>query len=182
MNVDTSELPPSQRRVVADHHEPITDAEMARATELIERMTTAFDAKLVLELGVLELTVGRLDAARLARLRTLMEATLPYIHSGRFTDPYAYESANSAFHSYLIELADNPLLSQLYDRLRIPEITARALSGDVRAEPELLAEHRALVDAYERGDLTAARDVVKAHSERSKQIQRAGIVSAGGSI
>jgi MoxR-like ATPase len=47
VNVHTGEVPPSQRRDVADAHEPISDAELARAAELIERMTTAFDAKLV---------------------------------------------------------------------------------------------------------------------------------------
>lgn len=142
----------------------------------------AFDAKLALELGVLELTVGRVASERLARFRELMTATTPYIQDGHFTDPAAYERANSLFHGYLIGLADNPVLSWLYDRLRIPEITARALSGDVRASPELVDEHRRLVEAYEHGDLTAAREVVKSHSERSKDTQRAGIESAGGSI
>lgn len=142
----------------------------------------AFDAKLVLELGVLDLTVGRVSDERLRRLRQLMEATLPHIRNGHFTDPRAYERANSAFHGYLIELAGNPLLSRLYDSLRIPEITARALTGDVRASSALLDEHRMLVEAYERGDLAAAREVVKAHSERSKKTQRGGIESAGGAI
>lgn len=142
----------------------------------------AFDAKLVLELGVLDLTVGRVGPERLARLRTLMESTTPYIHDGHFTDARAYERANSAFHRYVIDLADSPVLPRLYERLRIPEITARALSGDVRASPELVREHQQLVEAYERGDLTAARAVVRAHSERSKQTQRAGIELAGGAI
>ncbi|HEX5497476.1 MAG TPA: flavin reductase [Mycobacteriales bacterium] len=142
----------------------------------------AFDAKLVLELGVLDLTVGRIGADRLARLRTLMESTVPYIRDGHFTDPRAYERANSAFHGYVIGLADSPLLPRLYDRLRIPEITARALFGDVRASVALVHEHRRLVEAYERGDLPTARSVVKEHSERSKQTQRAGIELAGGSI
>lgn len=142
----------------------------------------AFDAKLVLELGVLDLTVGRVGPDRLIRLRALMESTVPYIQNGHFTDARAYERANSAFHGYVIDLADSPVLPRLYDRLRIPEITARALSGDVRASPALIDEHRRLVEAYERGDLAAARVTVKEHSERSKQIQRAGIESAGGSI
>lgn len=142
----------------------------------------AFDAKLVLELGVLDLTVGRIGPDRLARLRALMESTTTYIQDGHFTDARAYERANSAFHGYVIELADSPLLPRLYDRLRIPEITARALSGDVRASPALVHEHRRLVEAYERGDLAAARTVVKEHSERSKRTQRAGIELAGGSI
>jgi 4-nitrophenol 2-monooxygenase / 4-nitrocatechol 4-monooxygenase, reductase component len=142
----------------------------------------AFDAKLVLELGVLDLTVGRVPDAALARLRELMEATLPYVRDGHFTDARAYERANSAFHGYLIGLAGNPQLCRLYDSLRIPAITARALTGDVRASSALLDEHRMLVEAYERGDLAAARAVVKAHSERSKETQRAGIESAGGTI
>lgn len=142
----------------------------------------AFDAKLVLELGVLDLTVGRIGRDRLARLRELMESTVPFIQDGHFTDAQAYERANSAFHGYVIGLADSPLLPGLYERLRIPEITARALSGDVRAPAELVHEHRRLVEAYERGDLTAARTVVKEHNERSKQTQRAGIEAAGGCI
>ncbi|MGH3341472.1 MAG: flavin reductase [Carbonactinosporaceae bacterium] len=142
----------------------------------------AFDAKLVIELGVLEVTVGRVAAAELTRFRELMEATLPHIGQGRFTDPEAYERANSAFHEHMVLMAGNPLVHRLYERLNIPEITARALTGDVEASPELLEEHRRLVAAYEHADLDGAREVVKAHSERSKRTQRASIERAGGSI
>jgi len=38
------------------------------------------------------------------------------------------------------------------------------------------------VDAYERGDLTGAKDVITAHNERAKATQRAGIERAGGQL
>jgi len=52
VNVETSDVPGEQRRVVDDGSHPITETEMERAAGLVARMTTAFDAKLVGQSGV----------------------------------------------------------------------------------------------------------------------------------
>jgi flavin reductase (DIM6/NTAB) family NADH-FMN oxidoreductase RutF/DNA-binding GntR family transcriptional regulator len=58
----------------------------------------AHDAKLAMELGAAELTVGHLDAEQLTEFRRLAQATAPLISGGRFTDVDAYVEANLRFH------------------------------------------------------------------------------------
>jgi DNA-binding FadR family transcriptional regulator len=59
---------------------------------------------------------------------------------------------------------------------------SRALTSDVEVSEQLIIDHRQLVDAYDRGDLVAAKKVIAAHNERAKATQRAGIERAGGQL
>jgi flavin reductase (DIM6/NTAB) family NADH-FMN oxidoreductase RutF/DNA-binding GntR family transcriptional regulator len=142
----------------------------------------AHDAKLAMELGAAELTVGRLSPAQLAEFRQLAEATVPLIHAGRITDVDAYVQANTRFHTYLIEATGIAALVDAYQQLSIQDLMTRALSAQVGASPELVEDHRRLVDAYERGDLDAVKRIITAHNERAKASQRAGIERAGGQL
>ncbi|MFN3338392.1 MAG: benzoate 1,2-dioxygenase electron transfer component BenC, partial [Dietzia sp.] len=60
-----------------------------------------FDARMALELGAVELTMGRLDSARLAEFRMLAESANQYIRGDRFLDPARFTAANAQFHEYL---------------------------------------------------------------------------------
>ena len=140
------------------------------------------DAKLAMELGAAELTVGRLSQQQLTEFRHLADATVPLVADGRITDIEAYVEANMRFHAYLIEATGIAALAAAYRQLSIPELMRRALSGEVMAGPELVADHRALVDAFERADLDGVRRVVREHNERAKATQRAGIERAGGQL
>ena len=142
----------------------------------------AHDAKLAIELGAADLTVGRLDAQQLAEFRRLAETTGTYIASGHFTDVQAYVEANTAFHAYPIAAGGISALLDSYRQLSLPDLMARALSTDIKVSDHLVADHRALVDAYERADLAAAKAIIIAHNERAKATQRAGIDRAGGEL
>ena len=142
----------------------------------------ANDAKLAIELGAAELTVGRLSAEQLAELRRLAEATVPLVAGGRFTDLDAYVAANARFHGYLVAVTGIRALVDAYDRLSLPELMARALPAEVSVDTHLVDDHLALVKAYERGDLAAARRVILEHNDRAKATQRAGIERAGGRL
>jgi flavin reductase (DIM6/NTAB) family NADH-FMN oxidoreductase RutF/DNA-binding GntR family transcriptional regulator len=142
----------------------------------------AHDAKLAMELGAADLTVGRLTAGQLAEFRGLAEATAPLIHAGHITDVPAYIEANMRFHSYPVEATGIAALAAAYQQLSIPELMTRALSGEVAAGPELIEDHRRLVDAYERADLDEVKRIVREHNERAKATQRAGIERAGGQL
>jgi len=48
------------------------------------------------------------------------------------------------------------------------------------AHTEIIDDHRAIVDAYERGSLLDAVAVIKRHSENAKETTRRAIVAAGG--
>ena len=133
-------------------------------------------------LGVADMTVGRVDREPLAELRRLMEATQGLIADGRFTDVEAYVRANAAFHEHMVALAGSGALLDTYRRLSLPAIMGRLFTRFPAASEQLLDDHRALVDAYERGDLEAARDVVVAHAERAKEANSAAIRAAGGVV
>jgi DNA-binding GntR family transcriptional regulator len=142
----------------------------------------AHDAKLAIELGVVDLIIGRLTTEQLTRLRELAQVTGAHIQGRRFTDVDAYIEANHGFHRYLIEATGIRALVEAYEHLSLPDLMARALSVDVEAGRHLIDDHLALVDALERADLPAARQVMTAHNDRAKATQRAGILRVGGRV
>jgi flavin reductase (DIM6/NTAB) family NADH-FMN oxidoreductase RutF/DNA-binding FadR family transcriptional regulator len=140
------------------------------------------DAKLAIELGVADLTVGRLTSEQVAEFRRLAQRTGDLIRDGQFVDLPGYIAANEAFHSYMVKTTGVAALVEAYERLSLSELMARALTPDVAATPHLVQDHLELVEAYERADLDAVKRVITAHNERAKATQRAGIQRAGGEL
>ncbi len=71
---------------------------------VVHESDALFDARRALELGALELVVGRLSSQQVAGYRLLAEATVPYVEDDRFVDAAAYTETNAAFHDYLFTL------------------------------------------------------------------------------
>lgn len=145
----------------------------------IEESDDAFDARMALELGAVQLSVGKAGQEQLAELRRLAEATAPTIESGKFTDAAAFRATNAAFHNYLVELAGNATLTELYHGLPVGDFMTRTLADGAEVPQEIIHDHLELVEAYEKGDVAAALQIIAAHSERSKATMRAGIERAG---
>jgi flavin reductase (DIM6/NTAB) family NADH-FMN oxidoreductase RutF/DNA-binding GntR family transcriptional regulator len=141
-----------------------------------------FDARCAVEVGVAELTVGRVPAEQLHELRRLMEETLPLIEDDRFVDLARYAQVNHRFHELQVSFAGSPPLSESYERLTNLGLIARTLSPSDAASSELVQDHRRLVEAYEGGDLDAARRTIVEHAQRTKETHRRAIESAGGEI
>src|SRR5437763_9188944 len=89
----------------------------------------AYDVRYGLEVVAAEKTVAHLDVPRLATLRELMEATLPNVEGGSFVDKHGYIVANQRFHEYQVDLAGNPVLSEMYRRLSVNLLMERILRG-----------------------------------------------------
>ncbi|HEY7621925.1 MAG TPA: flavin reductase [Solirubrobacteraceae bacterium] len=142
----------------------------------------AFDARCAIELGAARLTVGSVEGEQLAELRRRMEATRALIHDGRFTDVDGYVSANARFHEHLVGLAGNAALLDVYRRLSIPSLMTRMFMHHDHASDALIADHEALVDAFERGDLDAAIATILTHTQRAKQTNAAAIAAGGGRV
>ena len=147
-----------------------------------ETADQAFDARCAIELGVALSTVGRAPADRIARLRSLMELTEPLVEGGRFVDIEAFTKYNDAFHNAIIELADNPTLTDSYARLGVSGIMVSLLKEGGEAGEEIIDDHRAIVDAYECGSLEDATRVIARHNENAKATSRLAIVAAGGEL
>jgi DNA-binding GntR family transcriptional regulator len=142
----------------------------------------AFDARCAMELGVAASTVGHIPEDRVAALRKLMAETVPYVKEGRFVDVEAYTRHNETFHNAIVELADNPMLSDAYQRLGVAGLMVSLLREGSQAGPEIIDDHRAIVEAYERGSLEDAMSVISRHNENAKETTRRAILAAGGQI
>jgi 4-nitrophenol 2-monooxygenase / 4-nitrocatechol 4-monooxygenase, reductase component len=138
----------------------------------------ALRARLAIQFGAADLTVGRVGADDLAGLRALMEATLAL----EPTPMGAWLAANAAFHERMIELAGSPALLDSYRRLTVPGIMSRSLLTDEHADPVMASEHPALMEAYERRDLEAARAALSSDTDRAIALHRERLAAVGGTI
>jgi DNA-binding GntR family transcriptional regulator len=139
----------------------------------------AFQARSAIELGVAELTVGRVSRAELRELRDRAWATAALVAGGQPVDIDADLGLDAAFHEYLVGLADSDALIAAYRRLSLPVwVTGRHAPADA----VLSREHLALVDAYEAGSLDEAKRAITAHNDHAQGIGEAAVLAAGGRI
>jgi DNA-binding GntR family transcriptional regulator len=149
----------------------------------VRLMAELHDARLALELFSADMTVGDLSAEQLDEFRARLEATIKPVRRSQMTDITAYVRANREFHEFQVDLAGNATISELYRRLCVFQLQERALL--VRDEPDAgrsSEQHQAILDAYEKGDLAAAREALRVNAEAGKAILRAAIERAGGVI
>ena len=140
----------------------------------------AFDARMALELGAAQLTVGRLSAEQLAEYRRLADAAAQHVGDGRFTDVAAFRETNAEFHLFPIQATGNATMIETYRRLQIQEYMAQALTPSIELPADIAQDHRDIVAAFERGDLDAARTAIVAHTQHAEATMRRGIEKAGG--
>jgi benzoate/toluate 1,2-dioxygenase reductase component len=144
----------------------------------IHESDALFEAREALELGALELTLGRLSNQQLTGYRLLAEATLPYVAGDRFVDAAQYTETNAAFHDYLFTLTGNQHLLQAYQALGVKGRMTEALSNATWCHPLCAQDHVDIVDAFAAGDRDAARALIIAHADRSKQTMRRAMADA----
>jgi flavin reductase (DIM6/NTAB) family NADH-FMN oxidoreductase RutF/DNA-binding GntR family transcriptional regulator len=142
----------------------------------------AHDARMAIELGVAEMTVGQLTEDQLAELRRLAQATVDVLGQGDPDGIAAYARANQEFHRFLVATAGVEALSAVYEQLSIADLISRALRSQDEIEGMLAREHLDLVQAYEQADRGGVRDVIIRHTAHAKQTQQRGIEGAGGQL
>jgi len=145
-------------------------------------MSEAHDVRCALELFAADRTVGRLSAGQLLEMRRLLERTVELVRNFELVEKDEYMRANKAFHEYLVDLAANSQLSHAYRALSLHELMERVLAGPNLAAGNSSHEHRAIVCAYEVGDLPAARAAIVANIETGKQLALETIRSQGGAL
>lgn len=138
----------------------------------IRKSDAVFEARQALELGALELTIGRLDQRQLSGYRILAESCVPFVDHDRFVDADAYTEANAAFHDYLFTLTGNEHLRQAYERLGVKNHMNETLRGATWCHPLCTRDHLDIVTAFERGDRERARELFIGHSQRSQETTR----------
>ncbi|TQK72766.1 benzoate 1,2-dioxygenase electron transfer component BenC [Nocardioides sp. SLBN-35] len=144
----------------------------------VQSSDAIFEAREALELGALELTIGRLGSQQLAGYRLLAEATLPYVDGDHFVDAAAYTETNAAFHDYLFVQTRNEHLLQAYQALGVKGRMGEVLRHATWCHPRCAVDHVEIVEAFEAGDREVARQLIVAHAERSKQTMRRAMSDA----
>jgi 4-nitrophenol 2-monooxygenase / 4-nitrocatechol 4-monooxygenase, reductase component len=133
---------------------------------------TTFDARLIIELGVIEQVVGSLDPSQISRLRQRFEAMTQFLREDLFVDFDAYLEANYRFHETIIELAGNPLLTARFAELAIKQVMARSFGATPETSQRFLEVQRRIVEAIEDGDKESARDAARSYSAMAKERAR----------
>ena len=131
-----------------------------------------FDAREALELGALELTIGRMTSQQLTGYRLVAEATVPYVEGEHFTDAAQYTETNAVFHDYLFKMTGNEHLSQAYNNLGVKGKMHEVLRHATWCHPLCAQDHLDIVAAFEAGDRDAARQLISDHADRSKLTMR----------
>lgn len=144
----------------------------------VQASDAIFEARQALELGALELTIGRLSSQQLAGYRLLAESTLPYVDGDRFVDAAAYTETNAAFHDYLFAQTRNEHLLQAYQALGVKGRMEEVLRNATWCHPQCTTDHVAIVEAFEAGDREVARELIVAHAGRSKETMRRAMSDA----
>jgi DNA-binding GntR family transcriptional regulator len=133
-----------------------------------------YDVRLALELQAAECAVGRVGRHDLRRFRELHEATADAVSHAE------WDSANGAFHEHQVDLAGNALLSRFYRDLSVNLMMQVIRGGKLEGGSYLPTEHRAIVDAYDAGDLAAAQAAIRAHIATGRRIALDAIDESGG--
>lgn len=145
-------------------------------------LADASEARLVMELGVAEATVGVVSDEDVAALRRHAEETAAYIQDGAFVDLERYIESNRAFHEHQIGLVGNEALTAAYRRLSLEGILLRSFRTQTQGSDAMIEDHRCLAEAYETGDLEQAKTTIKRHSARSRELGRKAAEAAGGEL
>lgn len=138
----------------------------------ISHSDAQFDARMALELGVIELTMGRLDQTSLAEFRMLAESANQYIDGDTFLDPKGFTAANAQFHEYLFRCTGNDSLLQAYRMLEVTQVMNSVLPDARWVSEDIVPEHLEIVAAFETGDRDAARYLIRRHTEHAKATMR----------
>lgn len=156
---------------------PRRGAVVARISlELVEQI---FQVRMALEALAARLAARNADTDAARRVTQVLDEAEEAIASG---EPALLPELNTRFHSLVLELAANPVLTDLMEPLRgrVQWIFSRTATG--RA-PHSLAEHRRLADAIASGDEEVAATVAVEHVAAALDTYRSSAdhVSADGS-
>jgi DNA-binding GntR family transcriptional regulator len=139
-------------------------------------LVDGYGVRLALELHAATRTVGRLDEEQLERFRHLCAATTVALSHEE------WDAANAAFHEFQVDLAGNTQLSRFYRELSVNLMMQVIRGGRVEGGAYLATEHRAIVDAFDAGDLDAATAAISAHVASGERIALEAIRRAGGAL
>ena len=141
-----------------------------------------FEARLVIELGVIDLVAGHSDPTLLAEARRHLETMSRYLVDDHFEDFHAYLDANYAFHEAIVALSGNPVLVAAFGSLSIKNVMARSFGTTAQSSRAFLAVQRDLLVALENRDADGARTAARTYCDLAKARTRQLLALTGGQV
>ena len=164
----SSDVEPLVRRTRVPASVSGSEYEIGEEHPSVHESDAVFEARRALELGALELVIGRLSSQQISCYRLLAETTTRYVDGDRFVDAAAYTETNAAFHDYLFTQTGNEHLLQAYRALGVKAAMEDVLRNATWCDPLCAQDHLDIVDAFEAGDRGRARTLIADHADRSK--------------
>jgi DNA-binding GntR family transcriptional regulator len=130
-----------------------------------------FEARQILELGVVDKVVANLSDEQLDNLRQLYAELKAFITpEGLVSDYFGFLDKDREFHRALVRIAGNRLLLEIYDGLNLNLQMAKVfyLARDKRVTA-VDQEHQQILKALEARDAEALKEAIRNHIQSSKQ-------------
>jgi flavin reductase (DIM6/NTAB) family NADH-FMN oxidoreductase RutF/DNA-binding GntR family transcriptional regulator len=141
-----------------------------------------FDARSVIELGVIQLTADRLAPDATAELRRRFEQMAALLVGERFIDFDRYLDANYAFHEYLVSLADSPALTVAFGSLSIKTVMTRSFGATPVTSQDFVEAQRQITEGMEKRDAAMASTGVLRYTDLAKARVREILSHTGGHL
>lgn len=129
-----------------------------------DELQELFAARLGLELGALEITIGHVPEKVLDELRDMNTQMGRKSYGVSFDDYIEFVQLNAAFHEKLLGLSANSFLIAAYRQLGYQSRITQTLHG--RGIPDidrLVSEHTQIIDALSNQSYEGARRALRAH-------------------
>jgi GntR family transcriptional regulator, transcriptional repressor for pyruvate dehydrogenase complex len=133
-----------------------------------------FEARKIVEVGIVALAAQRISAAEIEELETCLEKSL------RATaDPKAFLEVDLELHKRIMTAAQNPLLSRFMDSISQLGLVSRSRTTEIPGLTNQSAEdHRAIVAALKAHDPEAARQAMLQHLNNVEQKLKALVLES----
>lgn len=141
-----------------------------------------FDARLTIEVGVIDQVIGKVADADLEALRRDFEAMASLLVGDHFVDFDAYLVANYAFHERLVGLARNPVLTAMFGTLSIKQVMTRSFGSTPVTSQRFIEAQRAITEGLEAADLEVALGAAKRYTDLAKERVREILAQTGGQL
>jgi len=126
-----------------------------------------FNARMALEMGVVELVKDLLDEEDFTEFRRLAEKANSFIDGDKITDSAGYIDANNEYHRFLFVRSGNEAMLQSYTNLKTVAVMDDALTDAIFIEPDIAQEHLDIIDAIEAKDMARVRELLAAHNDHA---------------
>ena len=128
-------------------------------------MLDLFDARKIVESGIVELAARRITDAEIANLEDILEEAVRVKE-----DPEAFLNADHEFHLWIVSIADNPILLRFMESIYQLGLTSRTRTGGLEGMiPQSINDLHQILAALRARDPQAARNAMLQHLENVEE-------------